>query len=159
MRNDIFRGGVPMRPDIEALQKAFADRVPGDLIEYTEAARVIGVEVRTGRFKNVMTAYRKAVFRTQGLQLIAENGVGYRLATASQAVEENTKGLTRVHRAARRVAVKTDAIDATALDDAGRAKHALLRRHAHAIEAATRDATLAVTRHEPPKPIAYGRTA
>lgn len=65
MKNIAFFGGVPVAPDVERLEKAFKleEMLPGKKISYKEVAEVLGLEIKSTRFKTVTGAWRKKLFK------------------------------------------------------------------------------------------------
>ena len=56
-----FSGGLPVGPDIRALNEAFPDLRAGTVLTYEEIGAVIGEDWRAGRFWRVLNAWRESL--------------------------------------------------------------------------------------------------
>ncbi len=103
--------GVSTQPEVERLTLHFADRKEGDLIPYDTIAQMIGAKVGTHRFRTVVQAWRRQLWREQQVVLIAQINDGYLIANPSQRSHHShskyKNGLRRIKRAGE-VASATD---------------------------------------------------
>lgn len=121
-----FFGGIPTDVDVRALREAFPNIQVGDEISYDDVAAIIGAKPRTNRFRTVVDAWRRDLFRKDNVELITIVGVGLRCASAEERVNLGFKKVRRgiVHqvRAAQRAQfVRTD--DAVLINK----QHAMMR--------------------------------
>lgn len=57
--SQLFRGGIPIAPDVAKLTARYQTPAENALIAYDEIATLIGAAYGTGRFRGVVTAWRK----------------------------------------------------------------------------------------------------
>ncbi len=76
MSANVFLGGVPTQPDVDKLQVEFKIPTEGTLIGWDAMARVIGVPVKSHRFRTVVHAWRKWLYVKHNVFLGAEPGKG-----------------------------------------------------------------------------------
>lgn len=147
MSSKLFRGGVPVAPEVNRLMALGTE--PGLVISYEDAEQVIGVRREETRFLTVTQAWRKRVFREHRIRIKTEGG-SFRFLTASESLALSVNDMHRVGRAVGRTVVRAEAIDHTALDDREMQRHALLRRNAAALLDAAQTACKDIV---PPKPV------
>jgi hypothetical protein len=72
-----IRNGQSTRPDVELLMKAFPSlRRDGSVVAHEEIAKIIGHQHGTTRYRTVVEAWKKAVFREYGIVLDGRLAVG-----------------------------------------------------------------------------------
>lgn len=59
----IFKGGIPIEPDVRTLHERFKTPAERDLIAYDEIARLIGAAYGSHRFRSVVTVWRRQLER------------------------------------------------------------------------------------------------
>jgi len=73
----IFRGGVPLEPDVRKLIDRFGTPNENALIPYDEIARLISAAYDTNRFRSVVRAWRKQLERPPHVRrLVAQSDLG-----------------------------------------------------------------------------------
>lgn len=128
----MFIGGVPTAMDVDRLMSDL-DPQANAQISYADVEAIIGVAHKEYRFKTVTNAWRRRLFREKFLQTVAD-GEAFHFLSADQALSYGRKGLSRIGRAAGRLRIRVDAINATELSSGElRDKHTLLRRESQAI--------------------------
>lgn len=127
----VFRGGVPIRPDVERLMKATGELRPGDLVPHSTIETAIGAARRSNRYNGVVASWRKRLFREKAIKLAPEGDDGFRVLTQEEANSVYINGIDKINRASYRVAVGFDSIDTTQLSEQGKQKHQIGRRHAY----------------------------
>lgn len=102
-------GGIPTKPEVDALMKAFANAKVGDLIPYDEITAITNVAYKNPRFRTVSTAFRRALLRQKNLDVAAVPGRGLKVLTASERVLESVadfhRGARKIRRSAARIAL------------------------------------------------------
>lgn len=71
---NLFLGGVPTEPQVRALNKAFGDRGPGDVISYEEIRQAINVDPKSSRFRTVVAAWRKRLRKERNIVTVCIAG-------------------------------------------------------------------------------------
>lgn len=122
----IYFGGVPTDLDVERIIRE-VNAQPGASVAYSVLAGIIGAPIKSNRFRTVMTAYRKRIWRDHKLRIKAGGGE-FRFLTGGEALQEGRNDIHRVGRAAGRAHKNIIAIDETGLSQEQKSEHALLRR-------------------------------
>lgn len=106
-----FHSGVPTAPDVEALCKAFQDIKPRAVIPWEAFENVVGADRRKARFKTVVAAWRRKLYRESNILFRACHGVGLeycdpmaRIDVGGAKYESGVKNMLR----ARDIAANTD---------------------------------------------------
>ena len=89
-----FRDGLPVAPDVAAIQKQWPDLKIGDLIPYDDMEALLGVERATPRFHAVTAAWRKRERRDHGRVIECQRGHHFYVATADQ-ITAGTHGVLK----------------------------------------------------------------
>lgn len=148
----VMLSGMPTAPDVRKLRKTITP-VAGELIAYETLAAVLGYDRRSSRYRTVINAWRRTLFREEGVQMEAEHGQGLRVLTPTGAVAKAITGLHRCGRALKRVAVQVGAVDTAAMETHEKARTDLVRRTVFLVTASVEDARRAVampdTAHKP----------
>jgi hypothetical protein len=116
----LFRIGIPTDIDVRKLRERYPDHTltPGMEISYAELCNLLGLNSHVaGRFKSVITAWRKALLRESGVILKAQEGTKFIVAdnpTKAQLAIDKTKMATR---AVRRSIIINKHIDRKALSE------------------------------------------
>lgn len=76
----VFSGAVPTEPDVRKISEAIGVPEEGALIAKTEISDITGLEADTYRWKTVVTAWRKKLYREHNVVLVAVPREGYRVA-------------------------------------------------------------------------------
>lgn len=135
----IFSGGIPVRPDVERLKKAISIE-PGELIEHSVIEKVLGLNRKMNRYRTIISSWRKTIEREYLLRLDGEAGVGYRVLNPEQAVSRSAKDIDYITNQTRKAAVRVEMIDTTELPEQSKSQHSLIRRQAHLLNDAARQA-------------------
>ena len=111
-----FLAGVPTKPDVDRLRKAFGIPAVGVVIKWDEFEQVLQLNRSTHRFKVVLSSWRKSLFREHHVLIAAERGVGLvRLdnnGNLVEAVKKEAEGWRRIGRSIRILSI-TDRNDLT----------------------------------------------
>lgn len=78
-----WRDGLPTKPDVDALLKAWPEPNVGDRFEYDDVAEIIGSQPGSARFKTVTDAWRKRLFE-KGIVIECEPSHAFYAANADQ---------------------------------------------------------------------------
>lgn len=159
MRSMVFRGGVPIRPDVERIMKEHGELRHGDLVPHSMIENVIGVKRGSNRYQTVVASWRKRLFRELALQFSPEGDNGYRVMTPEQCNSAAVNDIGKVSRAAYRTAVRLDAIDTQRLSEQGKQTHQIARRHAYLLTDMARAAKREISLAAPPAVKALPRAA
>ena len=124
------------------------DPKPGTRASYEQIEQITDNPVGSTRFRTVADAWRRRMFRERGLQSMAQGGEIVFL-TADEAHKRGIKGLTAVGRAAGRLKVRVDSVDAKELSPSNVDAHMLLRREANALVMAARNSVKTIAKPNP----------
>lgn len=71
--------GMPTKPDVDLLLKAYPELEPGDKIPYEEVEEKLGISRidRRSRFVTVTNAWRKRLLEDSGIVIECSAGVGF----------------------------------------------------------------------------------
>lgn len=111
-----FRDGMPTRPDVDALLKAYPILKVGDFISRTDAAGQLRLEEDSTRFRTVMGAFRSRLEQDFALVLIYDRvRVGFVVASVTDLTDRTGGVLQSIASKARkhRKAINTAASHAT----------------------------------------------
>lgn len=78
-----WRDGMPTKPDVDALLKAWPEPDVGDLFDYETVAKIIGCDLGSVRFRTVTDAWRRRLYEN-GLVVECEPGKAFYVANADQ---------------------------------------------------------------------------
>jgi hypothetical protein len=146
----IFKGGVPTKIEVDALMENI-DARHGTIVSFDEIERVIGVTRDKARFRSVVEAWRKRLFREKLIQTRSIAGELH-LLSDDEAHDFGKSNLSRIGRATGRLCVRVEAVDATKLSGERRDGHNLLRREANAMLDAARKSAKAIAAPKPLTP-------
>lgn len=110
-KDTVFRGGVPLAPDVRKLVEHFGVPAIGARITYEEISGCLnGLSWRTKRWKAVTDKWRRTLDRDHNIITKAEPGTAFVVADSSSRVvitgETLTRG-TRTIKKAHRIGVRT----------------------------------------------------
>jgi hypothetical protein len=110
-QGNIFRGGVPIDPDVRKLVDKFGVPMIGARITYEEISACLdGLSWRTKRWKAITEKWRKGLDRDHNLITEAEPGTAFIVADSSSRVVITSKTLvrgTRTIKKAHKIGVRT----------------------------------------------------
>lgn len=129
--NGLYFGGVPTDIDVEKLNKTFVDLNAGDIVTYMQLEQCLGMSRELNRFRTIVGAWRRKLFRERNVFLGTVKNEGYRVCDASARVEQAAKGLT----SARRKMSKAAAVAATTPTDGLSASEQKLIQHIVSVNA------------------------
>lgn len=112
----LFLGGVPTKPDVDRLRKAFGVPAIGQLIKYDEIESVLNLLRSTFRFQTVVSAWRKALYSENNCFTQAVLRVGIVVLNPDERIQTSRHGVRRAYRLtgrAVRLAEKTDVSEAS----------------------------------------------
>ena len=144
----IFKGGVPTKIEVDLLMKEI-EASSGIGISYKQIERVTNLKRHENRFKSVVTAWRKRVFREKLLQSSAEDGTIHFL-TGNEAHDLGKRDVHKIGRAAGRLSTRVETVDVASLSEDRRDRHYLLRRETTAMLESVRNSAKAIAG---PKPV------
>lgn len=112
MSATVFNRGIPTAPDVKAIEDAIGVPKEGELIPWERFEKVLGIERNAARFRTVVGAWRKRLFRDLNILVSAVAGKGLEVLDAHGRVTTSggwyKSGLRKVSRAGT-VADRTDA--------------------------------------------------
>lgn len=82
----VFGGGVPTKLDVARLRKEFTELKVGDFIPYNEIADCIEVSRDSNRFRTVVHAWRREIYRELNIVLVPVPSKGFEVASPSERV-------------------------------------------------------------------------
>lgn len=82
----IYNRGVPLAPDVTLLLSEYRDMPDGMEITHESLELLIGQCKNSRRYKTVIHAWRRFIFRDKNILLASIRGVGYRVANPHQRV-------------------------------------------------------------------------
>jgi hypothetical protein len=132
-KGSVFRGAVPYSEALARLDASFAPK-PGDLLTHAEMARVIQSPADSSRYRGVLTAWMKRMYRTRGLKFSGEGrarGVGVMVCTAHEHFDLSASHLRQQTRRIGKEARELDGIDTRDFSADEISRHNLARRYAH----------------------------
>ena len=137
----MFESVGEIREGVEKVHELFAGRSRGEVVPHDEIEAILGITRHTGRWKTILDRVRARLQREDGIATWPEVGVGYKLLTVREQIEELPGWrLARAARQSRRGLRSVAAIPNTDLT-----QHQRRVRQAHVD--AMRRATAAVARH------------
>lgn len=111
MANDLYFGGIPTRPDVDALIEHLGVPDEGNHIMYADIEKVIGVTRYSNRGNTVIAAWRKRLFNDHNVVLIPNRGKSFKAANPHERVDVSRTKVQTGYRSIRRgsrIARKTD---------------------------------------------------
>lgn len=137
--------GIPTGPDVRKLIEAL-ELAPDAVIPHERISGLISAEHGGDRYRVVVGAWRRRVFRELGIQIASERGIGYRVLTASGAVSAAVNDFGRAAKKIGQTAVHVAAIDSRQLPEQERPRLDHVRREIHMAAAAAKATRLAMVR-------------
>jgi len=137
--------GLPTGPDVRRLIESI-ELTPDAVIPHERIAELISAKHDSDRYRVVVGAWKRRVFRERGLQIASERGIGYRVLTASGAVSVAVTDFGRATKKISRTAVHVAAIDSRQLPDEEKPRLGHVRREIHMAAAAAKASRLALVR-------------
>ncbi len=138
MSTKLFFGGIPTKPEVDALIALLDGKKEGELVSKTEIEDAIGCEIRSSRGGGIVAAWKRRAFRERNIFLVAAPREGYRVADPSERVASSASLIAAGRRRIVRAAVVAETTDHARLDEEGRK----LREHIKTIPARLRLAEL-----------------
>lgn len=90
-----FFNGVPTDPDVRKLMEHYGIPTPGTIIRHDEIETVIGSPWRSNRYRGVVEAWRRRLYRTLNVDTGAETGIGIKVLNNSDRIEASKGHLKR----------------------------------------------------------------
>lgn len=78
--------GASTAPDVAKLSKALGVLTAGDVLTYSSMALILGLPVKSYRFRTVLCAWRAKLYDMDNLVLLPVRGMGLRVASGSERV-------------------------------------------------------------------------
>lgn len=103
MSASTFNRGIPTEPDVKAIEDAVGVPAVGSVVTYETLEKILRIDRGAPRFKTVVSAWRKRLFRDLNILIGAVSGTGLQVldghgrATASGGIFKH--GLRRIARA------------------------------------------------------------
>lgn len=109
-----YFGGIPTEPDVKKLLAQITVE-PGQLVEHEAIEEVTGLTRGTSRYRTVVTAWQRRLFRDENLDTDAVSGQGIRVLMEGERVHVSVRdfgrGVRRIGRSLRRIsAVRAEAL-------------------------------------------------
>ena len=114
-KKTLFLGGVPTESDVRLLFEQVSTGV-GAVIRYDNLLELLTIPERNNRFKTIVSAWRRRLYRDRNVVLIPVPGIGFQVADPSErivAAKAKARSGFRSIRRASDVALKTDTADLT----------------------------------------------
>lgn len=106
-----YFGGLPTKPDVDAIMKAYPNLKEGDVITYREIEEVIGKTWTSSRFRTVTLAWRRELYNEYNLHVRCDPAVAFHVELPKERVSTGFKkargGFRKIRRSADLVA-RTD---------------------------------------------------
>jgi hypothetical protein len=96
-----WQDGLPTSPDVTMIQKQWPELKVGDRIAYEEIADLVGIKIRSNRFKSVTDAWRKRELEA-GKVIECEIGAAFYVASCEQVSAKTYVVLKTIGRKAKR---------------------------------------------------------
>jgi hypothetical protein len=123
---------------------------PGTTIAHEAVEEILGLERRSTRYHTITTRWRRALRRTQNIDMQGIPGVGFRVLSEPERLDISVRDFTRSARGMHRAYDRLGAIRVYELPDDKRVQHDHTRR------APTNDGVTAATEWHPRPPVARG---
>ena len=94
-KSNLFFGGIPTAPDVDALIEEFGVPEIGVLVSYSKVSEVIGVSKDKSRFKSVTGAWRKHLYAEYNVFMKAIMNDGFMAMSPSERITFGSKGMKR----------------------------------------------------------------
>ncbi len=94
-KSNLFFGGIPTAPDVDALIQEFEVPKVGTLISYSNVSKVIGVLKDKSRFKTVTGVWRKHLYAEYNIYMKAIMNEGFMAMSPSERITFGSKGMKR----------------------------------------------------------------
>ena len=147
-----YFGGVPTAPQVRLLMAEFKNAAPGDEIQLSRVADIIGENVRSNRFRVVSDAFRRALLRNN---LVTErvSGTGtIRIIPDAERSQFGARGIGLAHRRMGRSVGVIVSTPVEKLTESERNTNFHLRRLGEALVSSTRAAIKEIAQvFAPPK--------
>lgn len=91
----LFFGGVPTTPEVNLLHDRFDDAPIGTVITYEEVSDIIKTPKGDSRFWTVTGRWRKSSFKKNNTVITCIPGLGFKVATPDERIQEATSKVTR----------------------------------------------------------------
>jgi len=111
----VFNAGVPTAPDVAKLDAKWPEMNEGDKISKADVATVIAEPVESHRFKTVVDAWRRKLYRERNIYLGAVSGYGWKVLDRRERCEAGGHKLKVGLRATKRGGALVVATDRTGL--------------------------------------------
>jgi hypothetical protein len=143
-----FPSGASTETEVSQLMQLNLE--PGEIVPYDRIARTSGIRYGSTRFRTIIDAWCRRIFREQGLQHATVRGVGVRFLTEAQALAKGVHDTKNSARAERRIATRVKSINSQKLAPFEQKQHQLLGQYLRARDHAARVATKELAA---PKPV------
>jgi hypothetical protein len=127
----IYRGGIPLAPDVAKLLEHYKTPEERSLIPYADIAKIIGAAVNTNRFRSVVAAWRRVLDKPPHVRrLVAHSDKrAYMALDGDGHVRHADRKIDLGIRAVKRQTRSLAAVDSSRLSSEGKLQrdHALLK--------------------------------
>lgn len=109
--SNLFLGGVPTKPDVDKLRKAFGVPAEGTVIKHEEVEALLGYPRTSCRFKTVLESWRRSLDREHNVIFGPQRGIGIVVLPPNERIELSAHKIRvggRIIGRAGRIAVTTD---------------------------------------------------
>jgi len=142
-----YFGGMPTGPDVRKLTKAVGCPAEGSLITHEQLEQILEETRTSGRYRVVVTAWRKKLLADHNVDTEAEHGQGLRVLRAEERISKGIQGVQAGVRKQLRSIKRADRVQ-TDNDDLLK-KQTILRRYGAAL---AQEAGGMLRQIQPPKP-------
>jgi len=116
----VFFAGIPTKIDVNRLLEMWPmkDMKAGDIYEYSDIAEIIGVSVKSTRFRTVTNAWRNHVERETGARIIPDGtGTVFKVLSEPEKLEAVKDKQQSIHKQTRKNYARGAYIIQSKLDD------------------------------------------
>lgn len=114
----VFGAGIPTQPDVMRLKKEIGVPTVGVLIPYAKIGEIIHEDPAAARFRTVVVAWRKTLFRENNVLLRAEPGKGYVAMDAHERIHDSGSRYKNALRGVRKSGIIASTTETESLSDA-----------------------------------------
>ena len=110
-------GGIPTKIDVDRLAAYYGVPKEGDTIILKDAAKAIGMDAKSNRFRTVMNAWRRQLFRELNLLTVGNGQGGIRVADPAERIKWSASRVNSGRRAVGRAIAVASTTDKARLTD------------------------------------------
>jgi len=117
MQGENFFKGIPTKIDTDRLFAKFGIPKEGDVISFSDCAKIIGVECGSCRFKTVLDSWRRSLLREHNILMVAQGDGTIKAALPDERIDYASRKVASGRRAVGKAIVVAYGTDATRLSE------------------------------------------